>query len=93
MKNPMPCYITGDPVTYNRRLQDRDAFRVDGSPRIGVDYVITAEAIREVNALDEGQKDTLTDMIREEARRTGQTPVVMSGMVEVAAHRRTRRAP
>lgn len=91
MKNPKPCYIMGDPVTYNRRLPDHDAFRVEGSPRIGVDYVISAQAIRGVKALDEGQKANLIDLIREQAQRTGKTPEVVSDMVAVAAHRRTRR--
>ncbi len=91
MKNPKPCYIMGDPVTYNRRLPDQDAFRVARSPRIGVDYVISAQAIREVKALDKGQKDNLIDLIREEARRTRKTLEVVSGMVTVVAHRRTRR--
>ncbi len=76
------CFIWGDAVTYIQRRSDRDAFVVEGSPRIGGDYEISAQAIRDVEALDDVQKAKLTTMILEKRRWTGQTAVVTSTLIE-----------
>ena len=76
------CFIWGDPVTYIQQCSDRDAFVVEGSPRIGGDYEISAQAIKEIAALDDVQKAKLTTMILEKRRWTGQTAVVTSALIE-----------
>ena len=78
------CPIWGDTVTRMIRCNERDAFVVEGSPRIGGDYKISAQAIQDVGALDPKDKAKLTTFLLELRRAGDRTPLVDSDLVEKA---------
>ncbi len=78
------CPIWGDTVTCIICCDDRDAFVVEGSPRIGGDYEISAEAMQDVGALDEKDKAKLTTFLLESRSAGDRTPLVTSDLVEKA---------
>ena len=78
------CPILGDTVTRIIRCNERDAFVVEGSPRIGGDYKISAQARQDVGALDPKDKAKLTTFLLELRRAGDRTPLVDSDLVEKA---------
>ncbi len=76
------CPIWGETVTHIRRT-DRDAFVVEDSPRIGGDYEITAQAIKDVKLLDQTQKAKLAKIINDLRKKADCVPTVTSDLVEL----------
>ena len=76
--------IWDDIVTRIIRCDDRDAFVVEGSPRIGGDYKISAQAMQDVGTLNSKDKAKLTTFLLELGRAGDPTPLVDSDLVEKA---------
>ena len=85
MANENPtCPIWGDTVTRIRRRSDRDAFVVEGSPRIGGDYEISAQAMQDVGDLAPTKKAKLTTFLIDSWQINKQRPLVTYDLVERA---------
>ena len=78
------CPIWGDTVTRIKQLHDRDGCLIEGSPRIGGDHEISAQAMQDVGALDPTDKAKLTTLLIDERRAGVHLPLVNSHLVEKA---------
>ena len=78
------CPIWDDTVTRIKQLHDRDGCLIEGSPRIGGDYEISAQAMQDVGALGPTDKAKLTTFLLELRRAGDRTPLVDSDLVEKA---------
>ena len=82
-ENPI-CPIWGDTITRIKRLHDRDGCLIEGSPRIGGDYKISAQAMQDVGTLNPKDKAKLTTFLLELRRAGDRTPLIDSDFVEKA---------
>ena len=78
------CPIWGDTVTRIKQLHDRDGCLIEGSPRIGGDYKISAQAMQDVGTLNPKDKAKLTTFLLELRRAGDRTPLIDSDLVEKA---------
>ena len=79
------CPIWGTPVEQMIRYPEGDIpSAVQGSPRTDGNYHISTQARNYVGTLDDSQRARLTTMIIEERRKTGQTPVVTTKLIQYA---------
>lgn len=78
------CPIWGDNVTRIIRCDDRDVFVVEGSPRIGGDYEISAQAMQDVGDLAPTKKVKLTTFLIDSWQINKQRPLVTYDLVERA---------
>ena len=78
------CPIWGTPVKDSRGDAFEDAIIVSESPRAGGDYKITAQASRDVEALDLTKKAKLTTILIELRRAGNHAPLVTSKLIEEA---------
>ena len=78
------CPIWGTPVKDSRGDAFEDAIIVSESPRTGGDYKITAQASRDVEALDLTKKAKLTTILIELRRAGNHAPLVTLDLIDEA---------
>ena len=78
------CPIWGTPVKDSRGDAFEDAIIVSESPRAGGDYKITAQASRDVEALDLTKKAKLTTILIELRRAGNHAPLVTLDLIDEA---------
>ena len=78
------CPIWGTPVKDSRGDAFEDAIIVSESPRAGGDYRITAQASRDVEALDPTEKAKLTTILIELRRAGNHAPLVTLDLIDEA---------
>ena len=78
------CPIWGDTVTRIKQLHDRDGCLIEGSPRIGGDYKISAQAMQDVGTLNPKDKAKLTTILLELRRAGNHAPLVTLDLIDEA---------